>query len=206
MAGMYDMVKLMEYDKSENDSGLLKEVFNFIHEAHPEIGGVNELYEIIQYIKEAHPDFASEYQDKVKDAMIGFKGDVQEYITSGAVDDLKHFVLFMLKKKQTIIFLHEQFNKLYNKHIEKEEQTDNPGKQALQLLDKALDNLPKFLRRSKPSSEDKPPVIDEPVVVNESEEKPVKVGGGFGKNLSSIVSGFERNILSKLNRREGKPN
>lgn len=199
MDGMYDMVKLMQYDKEENDSGLLKEVFNFIHEAHPEIAGVNELYEIIQYIKDTYPDFATEYQDKIKESMIDFKGGFQEYLSSGAVTDLKHFVLFMLKKKQTLIFLHEQFSKLYNHHIDKEEQTDNPGKQALQLLDKALDNLPKFLRRNKSTGGEKntdTEIVKEETILKEAVEKPVKTGG-----IASLVSGFERNILSKLNRR-----
>jgi len=200
MDGMYDMVKLMQYDKDENDSSLLKEIFNFIHEAHPEISGVNELYEIIQYIKDAHPEFATEYQDKIKESIVEFKGGFQEYLSSGAVTDLKHFVVFMLKKKQTLIFLHEQFSKLYNNHIDKDEQTDNPGKQALQLLDKALDNLPKFFRRSKPTGGDeKETVIKEETILKEAVEKPVKTGG-IG-NIASLVSGFERNILSKLSRK-----
>jgi len=196
---MYDMVKLMQYDKDENDSSLLKEIFNFIHEAHPEISGVNELYEIIQYIKDAHPDFATEYQDKIKESMVEFKGGFQEYVSSGAVTDLKHFVVFMLKKKQTLIFLHEQFSKLYNNHIDKEEQTDNPGKQALQLLDKALDNLPKFFKRNKSTGGEKTTdseILKEDTVLKEAVEKPVKTGG-----IASLVSGFERNILSKLNRK-----
>jgi hypothetical protein len=202
MDGIYDMVKLIQYDKYENNSGLLKEVFNFIHEAHPEISGVNELYEIIQYIKDAHPDFTSEYQDKIRETIVGLKGGMQEYISSGAVTDLKHFFLFMLKKKQTLIFLHEKFSNLYNFHIDKEEQTENPSKQALQLLDKAIDNLPKFLRRTKLSGGEKKEeseVVNEDSSINNKLEPSIKTEGI--RTIASRLYGFERHILNKLNKR-----